>query len=135
MEVGGRKNQLATMYKMKVIKSFVFAWHGFKICFASETNFKIHLLFATAAVCLGFTLNITYIEWLSVIGCIALVTALEMINTALEKLCDVVHKDVHPGIKQVKDIAAGAVLVGACCSFIIGLMIFLPKIILYIKPL
>ena len=123
------------MYKMKVIKSFAFACNGFKICFTSETNFKIHLLLAAATVLLGFILPISHTEWVAIIGCIALVTALEMINTALEKLCDVVHKDHHTGIKKVKDIAAGAVLVAAGCSFIIGLIIFLPKIILLIKSL
>lgn len=120
---------------MKVIRSFVFAWNGFKICFTSETNFKIHLLFAAVAIWLGFTLKIIHTEWLAIIGCIALVTTLEMINTALEKLCDVVHNDVHPDIKKVKDIAAGAVLVAAGCSLIIGLIIFFPKIILFIKTL
>ena len=120
---------------MKLIRSFAFAWNGFKICFTSETNFKIHLLLAAIAVLLGFILTITRTEWLAIIGCITMVTALEMINTALEKLCDVVHKDHHAGIKKVKDIAAGAVLVAAGCSFIIGLIIFLPQIILLIKSL
>ncbi len=54
-----------------------------------------------------------------------------MLNTAIEKLCDVVHEDVHSGIKKAKDIAAGAVLVSAIFSLITGLIIFLPKIIIY----
>jgi len=118
---------------MKILKSFAFAFNGFKICFASETNFKIHMLFAAVAVSLGFVLKIANAEWLAIIGCIAFVTAMEMINTAIEKLCDIVHKDIHPGIKKVKDIAAGVVLVSACCSLIIGTIIFLPKLIHYIK--
>lgn len=118
---------------MKTIRSFAFAWNGFKICFTSEANFKVHLVFALLAISLGFILNIGSNEWLAVIGCITFVTTMEMMNTALEKLCDVVYKDIHPGIKKVKDIAAGAVLVAAVCSVVIGTVIFLPKIIFYIK--
>jgi diacylglycerol kinase len=71
-----------------------------------------------------------------VIGfCIAFVISMEMLNTAIEKLCDVVHKELHPDIKRVKDIAAGAVLVSAIFSLMTGLIIFLPKIILYFKSL
>jgi diacylglycerol kinase len=56
-----------------------------------------------------------------------------MINTAIEKLCDVVQQEIHPGIKKVKDIAAGAVMMAAAGSLVIGFVIFLPKIIVFIK--
>lgn len=120
---------------MKIIKSFAFALNGFKICFTSETNFKIHIVAAVVVVLLGFALSISAIEWLVVTGCIAFVLTMEMINTAIEKLCDVVQIDFHSGIKKVKDIAAGAVMLSAVCSLIIGVVIFLPKIIMYIKLL
>jgi diacylglycerol kinase len=58
-----------------------------------------------------------------------------MINTAIEKLCDVVHKDFHPQIKIIKDMAAGAVLIAAISSLITGVVIFVPKIIFFIKSL
>lgn len=118
---------------MKIIKSFSFAWHGLQTCFTSETNFKIHILFAAIATVFGFVLKISAAEWLAIIFCIALVIAMEMINTAIEKLCDVVQKEVHPQIKKVKDIAAGAVMLAACSSLLVGVIIFLPKIIVYIK--
>ncbi len=118
---------------MKVIKSFAFAISGLKICFYSETNFKIHVLLTIIAVLFGIGFNIPEAEWLAIIFCITLVIVLEMINTAIEKLCDVVHKDIHPGIKKVKDITAGAVLIAAVCSVIIAAVIFVPKIIVYIK--
>ncbi|MFM2326878.1 MAG: hypothetical protein RIR31_1080, partial [Bacteroidota bacterium] len=56
-------------------------------------------------------------------------------NTAIEKLCDIVHKDFHPQIKIIKDMAAGAVLIAAISSLITGVIIFVPKIIIYIKSL
>jgi diacylglycerol kinase len=120
---------------MKMLKSFVFAFNGIKICFTSETNFKIHVLLAAVAVLLGVVFFISATEWAVIIFCIAFVISMEMINTAIEKLCDVVTKDIHPGIKKIKDISAGAVLVAAGSSFIIGSIIFLPKIIIYIKTL
>jgi diacylglycerol kinase len=122
-------------YFRKILRSFVFAFNGLKICFTAEANFKIHLLFATAALLLGIVFKIAAAEWFAVIISIAFVAAMEMMNTAIEKLCDVVHKDIHSGIKKVKDIAAGAVLLAAVCSFVIAVIIFLPKIIALIKSL
>jgi diacylglycerol kinase len=118
---------------MKLIRSFAFAWNGIRICFVTEQNFRIHILLTIIAVVFAIVFNISAIEWIAIGFCIAFVIAMEMLNTAIEKLCDVVHKDIHPGIKKVKDIAAGAVLVSAIFSLITGLIIFLPKIIMYFK--
>jgi len=120
---------------MKILKSFTAAINGIKICFTSEINFKIHAVFAAAAIVMGFIFTIAAAEWLAVIFCMALVGTMEMMNTALEKLCDVVHRDFHDGIKKVKDIAAGAVLLSAVCSAVVGAVIFLPKIITMLKSL
>lgn len=117
----------------KIVHSFVFAFNGLKICFASEVNFKVHVVLATAVLILGAVFKISNTEWLAVIACIAFVTATEMINTAIEKLCDLVQKDFHPGIKKVKDIAAGTVLLAAICSLTVAIIIFLPKIMTLIK--
>ena len=118
---------------MRLIRSFLFAWNGFRICFASGTNFRIHIVFATAAVFLGGAFAITPAEWTMVIGCIVFVIAMEMLNTAIEQLCDMVHKEIHASIKLIKDVAAGAVLLSAIGSAVIGCIIFLPKIISIIK--
>lgn len=131
-----KPHKLIVSYKkcfMKLFKSFVFACNGLKICFLSETNFKIHIFLAAVAILLSIVFNISTTEWLVIIFCIALVISMEMLNTAIEILCDVVTKDIQPAIKKVKDIAAGAVLLSAIASFIIGGIIFLPKIILFIK--
>ncbi|MGF2413676.1 diacylglycerol kinase family protein [Ferruginibacter sp.] len=118
---------------MKLLRSFAFAFNGWKICFSSEINFRIHMLFTIAALLLSITLKITSAEWLAIIFCIAFVAAMEMTNTAIEKLCDVVQPGIHLAIKKVKDIAAGAVLLAAVCSVVIGSIIFLPKIIILMK--
>lgn len=118
---------------MKLIKSFSYAWAGMKSCFESELNFRIHLIAAIAAIIFSLMFSISATEWIAVGFCIAFVTAMEMMNTAIEKLCDMVHKESHPVIKKIKDIAAGAVLLSAVFSLITAAIIFLPKIIMYFK--
>jgi undecaprenol kinase len=120
---------------MKIIRSFGFAVEGIKRCFITEINFKIHIGFSITALLLGWVLKISIAEWVTIIFCIGLVLAMEMMNTAIEALCNIVHQPFHPAIKKVKDIAAGAVLLIAVCSFIIGTVILLPKLIAFIKLL
>jgi diacylglycerol kinase len=114
--------------KMRLIKSFGFAVNGIKFCL-QEPNFKIHLGFALLATLLGFILNISLAEWALVALCIGLVLALEMINTAIEQLCNIVYPGFNPLIKMVKDVSAAAVLVVAIAAAICGFIIFIPKII------
>ena len=118
---------------MKLIKSFTYAWAGITSCFKSESNFRIHLIAAITAILFAFLLNIAATEWIVICFCIVFVITIEMINTAIEKLCDLVYIEQHPVIKKVKDISAGAVLVSAIFSLITGCIIFLPKIIYFIK--
>ena len=71
-------------------------------------------------------LGITRMEWMIIILCIGVVIAAELFNTAIEKLVDLVSPQQHPVAGQVKDIAAGAVLVCAATAAIIGLIVFIP---------
>jgi undecaprenol kinase/diacylglycerol kinase (ATP) len=112
-----------------MIKSFEYALAGIKSCLQSEPNFKIHSILAIVAIIFSILFKISAIEYIAVFFCIAFVIIVEMLNTAIESICDIVHKEAHPGIKKVKDIAAGAVLVAASFSLITGIIIFLPKII------
>ncbi|MEO7308089.1 MAG: diacylglycerol kinase family protein [Ferruginibacter sp.] len=118
---------------MKLLRSFVYAFTGIRSAFASELNFRIHAVVAAGVMILAAALHISVPEWLLVGFCIALVLVTEMLNTAIEKLCDIVQPGLHPAIKKVKDIAAGAVLVAAIFSSITGLIIFVPKIMEYCK--
>jgi len=81
------------------------------------------------AIIAGILLKISSTEWLFIVLCSMLVLMLELINTAVEYLCDTITTDFHPVIKIVKDISAAAVLISAAGSVITGLIIFLPKII------
>ena len=113
----------------KRLKSFKYAFNGLKILFWEEPNAKIHLFVTLCVLIAGFAFRISVGEWIAVILCIGLVIALEALNSALENLADFVSPDKHETIKKVKDLAAGAVLVGAVASAVVGVMVFLPKVV------
>ena len=73
---------------MKLVKSFSFAWQGLKYCFLTQQNFRIHLIALLMVIMLGGILKINHIEWLIIIGCAMLVLSMELLNTAIEKVCD-----------------------------------------------
>jgi len=87
------------------------------------------LAIALFVVIAGFIFGISSIEWVAILLCIAIVISLEMMNSALEKLSDLVEPNYNPVIKSIKDISAAAVLWSAIVSVVIGGVIFLPRII------
>jgi len=113
----------------KRLKSFVYAGNGIKILLRDEHNARIHLFATIIVIILGFLYNISSIEWIAVLFSIALVISMEMINSAIENMCNFISPEMHASIKIIKDLAAGAVLVSAIIALIIGLIIFVPKII------
>lgn len=112
----------------KRLKSFTYAFSGLKMLFRDEHNAFIHLVVVVIVSALGIYLNISWFEWYAVILCFGLVIGLEAMNTAIENLADFRSPEKNESIKRVKDIASAGVLIAAIASFIIGLMIFLPKI-------
>jgi diacylglycerol kinase len=114
---------------MKFLQSFKHAGTGILLFFLHERNGQVQLVAAFAAIGMGWYLKVSVTEWVLITACIAAVLSLEMLNTAIEKLCDAVMPGFHPGIKTVKDIAAGAVLFTAFASLVVGALIFLPKIL------
>ena len=113
----------------RLIRSFGYAWEGIRHCFTHEPNFKIHVGFAAAAASMCILLQLTFTEWAVILICIAMVIAMEMVNTAVEHLCNLVYPSQSQVIKKIKDMAAGAVLICAMVAAICGLIIFIPKII------
>lgn len=110
----------------KQIRSFGYAWHGLYSCIGREQNLGFHLIATVLVIVAGFLFHITRTEWIVILLCIGMVISAELFNTAIEKLVDLVSPQRHPIAGQVKDIAAGAVLVCACTAAIIGLIIFIP---------
>ena len=113
----------------KFLNSFVFAVRGIKSVFASETNMKVHVGISVLVLLMGFLFHISTIEWLICILCVGLVFCSEMFNTAIETIVDLVSPQRNPLAGKAKDIAAGAVLVTAVISVVIGIVIFLPKLV------
>jgi len=120
---------------MRFLKSISYAWQGIKYCFRSEKNFRIELIVAAIAFLFASILKIGTNEWLAILFCSAMVLGLEIINTAIEKLSNVVSTSIHPVIKVVKDMAAGAVFLVSIVSLVVACIIFLPKIEFHIKYL
>lgn len=113
----------------KYIQSFGYAFSGIKKVFLAERNFRFHSLAAVLVVSLGFILNITTTEWLFVVLAIGLVITSEALNTAIEKLVDIVSPEKNTKAGWVKDVAAGAVLLASICALIIGLLVFVPHLV------
>jgi undecaprenol kinase/diacylglycerol kinase (ATP) len=118
---------------MKFIRSLGHAWHGVQYCYKTQQNFRIDLLVLMIVIIVGLILKINTCEWLFIIACSALVLALELVNTSIEYLCDIITKEINPAIKVIKDVSAASVLVAAALSAVTGTFIFLPKIITLLK--
>lgn len=119
--------------KKRLKNSFKYAFNGIKLGILNEQNMIIHFLVMILVVICGFIFKISYIEWLICIVLFCLVISAEFINTAIENVCDSITDKYNKNIKIAKDTAAAAVLIRALASIIVGLMIFLPKLLEVLK--
>ncbi|MDX5348111.1 MAG: diacylglycerol kinase family protein [Hymenobacteraceae bacterium] len=113
-------------YIHKRLSSFGYALKGIVTAFKSEPHMKLHTLSAVIVVVLGFYFTITRTEWVLLILAMGMVISAEIMNTAVEKLTDLVTKEYHPLAGKAKDLAAGAVLVAAIAAAVIGLLVLGP---------
>ena len=113
----------------KIINSFKYALQGIFTSLKTERNMKIHIIIMILVIIVGIILKINKIEWIICVLMFATVIAGELFNTAIETIVDMVMPQKNEKAKIAKDISAGAVLVLATGAAIIGLMIFIPKII------
>lgn len=114
--------------RKKLINSFKYAFSGIFLSFKTERNMKIHFLVMFLVIVMGLLFKISTFEWIICILLFGLVISLELINTAIEKTVDLAMPKINENAKIAKDVSAGAVLISAICSAIIGLLIFIPKI-------
>lgn len=113
----------------KRVKSFSYAFAGLKVLFKEEHNSWIHTVAAICAIIVGIVLRISVMEWIAVIIVIGMVITAEIINTSLERTADFIKAERDDRKRDIKDLGAAAVLVCAITAAIIGIIIFLPKII------
>ena len=113
-----------------LIQAMGHAWDGIIDVVTQERNMRYHLLAAVTVIILGFLLNVDRLEWLWLLLAILVVFSAEFLNTVIEAVTDLLgehHYDVN--IKKAKDVAAGGVLITAIFAVLVGLIIFLPKLV------
>ena len=112
----------------KRIKSFGYAFKGIRDFLFTTHNAWIHITVAILVVIAGFYFHISVIEWIGIVLSIGMVLSAEALNTAVVDWVDLVQPEYNKKAGSIKDIAAGAVLLTAICATIIGLLIFVPKV-------
>lgn len=110
-------------------KSQGYARNGLKLIYKNERNFRIDLLVTVLVICAGIFFQISHFEWIAISLVVSMVFISEVMNSAIEALCDTVCQDFKVNIKYAKDVSAGAVLVSALVSVITGIIVFLPYIV------
>ncbi len=113
----------------KRLKSFSFAFNGIRNLIIKEHNSRIHFIALVFVIGLGIFFEIELTEWIAITIVSGLVILTELFNTAVERLADFVEPEWNEKIGLIKDYCAGAVLISAIISLIVGGLIFTPKII------
>lgn len=113
----------------RFLLSFKYCYEGLRYTFYNEQNIIVMFFFAIIALVLGMIFKITYTERLVIVLLIGMVMSLELINSAIEATVDLVTEKNNPKAKIAKDCASGAVGFASIVALIIGIMIFLPKIL------
>lgn len=113
----------------KRLKSFTYAFAGLKVLFKEEHNARIHLFATVCVIVAGILFKISLLEWVAVAFAIGLVFSFEIMNTSVENIADFICPERDDRIKRIKDLAAAAVLVSAITAAVVGLLVFVPKIL------
>lgn len=118
------------MIKIKrLFKSFTYAFRGLAKVFREEQNLRVQSTFAVVALMLGIFFRLSTLEWCLLFFAIGLVILMEIVNSAVERVTDVLKPRINTYVKEIKDIMAAAVMMAAILSVIIGFFIFIPHIL------
>ena len=112
----------------RLFKSFNYAFRGLVKTWHEEQNLQIHTVIAIIVVLFGAILKISINEWLIPIITITLVILMEIVNSAIERVTDILKPRIHGYVKEIKDIMAAAVLLASISAVIVGLIIFGEKL-------
>lgn len=116
------------MRSRNILESFRFAFVGLWYALRTQRNTRVHLAIAAVVVVLGLCLNLSYVQWAVLTLTIGFVLVSEMLNTVAETLVDLISPGYHPLAKVVKDVTAGAVLLTAIVSVVVGLLVLGPPL-------
>ena len=112
-----------------MIRSVRCAVHGVAVLWTSQRNARIHRWATVVAVVAGAYVRFTGLEWCWIVVAVVAVWTAEALNTAVELLTDLVSPELHPLAGRAKDVAAGAVLIVALGSVLIGLLVMGPHVL------
>ena len=115
------------------MKGFIDAIKGLAEGVRSQLNMKVHMVVATVTILTAYFLNIEPHEWKWLIISIGMVISIELINTSIEYLVNLISPNHHPVAGKIKDLSAAGVLIAALTALVIGLMIFVPRILFLLK--
>ena len=136
-KINSLKNRIES-YKTSsdVLKSFKYAFSGINYVLKTSRNFKIQLIFAVTSLMIGVLLQISQSNFVILIATIMSVLILEILNTSIESIVDLVVKKEFSSLAKIsKDTSAGAVLLASINSVIIAVYIFVPKIKLLLESI
>lgn len=115
-------------FLQKRLKSFGYAFAGIATFFSETVHAKVHLSAAVLVVIAGLYFHVSATEWIALIICIGAVWSIEAINSSIEYVVDLVSPSRHPLAKKAKDVAAAGVLLASIAAAIVGLIVFVPKV-------
>jgi diacylglycerol kinase (ATP) len=118
--------QVKTGFFKGRLNSVRYAFKGWQSLFQSEPNAKIHLIATVGVIVTGLQVGISRAEWMAICIVTGLVWMAELFNTSVEKAMDSIKPEWEPRIGEVKDLAAGAVLLAACLALVVGCLVFIP---------
>ncbi len=112
-----------------MFSSFRAAFRGLARTWITQRNFRFEVIVGVVTMALAFFLRVSYGEWLILIAVITAMLVLELINTTVEFVADLLRPRLHDAVRVMKDVASAAVLVGAFGAAVVGLMVFLPHVL------
>ena len=118
----------------RLLSSFNYALQGIAHAIRTQANLQLHAAISVGVIIAGFLLQVSLIEWIDLVLAMMIVLSAELFNTSIENAMDRVSTEQHPLAKVAKDTAAGAVLIAAIGSVVIGILIFGPKLLALIAP-
>jgi diacylglycerol kinase (ATP) len=122
------KNYPQSISLSGLVKSFKNAFNGFRVLLRHEYNLYIQIALGIAATILGFYFDISSVEWMVQSTAIGLVIFSELVNTAVEKIMDLLHPQHDQRVKDIKDMAAASVLFTVAIAVTVGCIIYIPRI-------
>ena len=128
-----KKESVSSKKSNNIFQSFGYAFEGLGYALRTVRNLRVHLFFTLLVVLGGKFFGISKTEYFICLLFVALVISLELVNTAIEEVVDLASPEINPIAKRSKDVAASAVLFSAAIAFIVGIMIFLPKILIFVR--